>query len=355
MADAGMNSFAKRLLQWWEGHGRHDLPWQLERTPYRVWVSEIMLQQTQVVTVIGYFQRFMARFPTLADLAQAELDEVLALWSGLGYYARARNLHASARICVDQHGGELPEDAQALEALPGIGRSTAHAILAQAWNRRAPILDGNVKRVLARHAGVEGWPGRSMILQRLWQEADARTPNHRAADYTQAIMDLGAGMCTPRKPACLLCPVQADCRARMDDRIDELPARKPARQRPHRQTTMLILRDTSGRILLTRRPPSGIWGGLWCLPEACGDAGSGIAETFEIHPEPNREIAPIAHQFTHFSLTLYFINAQHHIDSKHLGENTNRWFELDDALAAGLPRPIRAVLEQLREARDGAN
>ncbi len=341
-------SFAVRLLGWWEVHGRHDLPWQIERTPYRVWVSEIMLQQTQVSTVVGYFERFMARFPTLANLAEAELDEVLSLWSGLGYYARARNLHACARICRAEHGGELPADAQALEALPGIGRSTAHAILAQAWNRRAPILDGNVKRVLARHAGVEGWPGRSEVLKRLWLEADARTPEDRAADYTQAIMDLGAGICTPRRPACLLCPVQADCQALAQDRVDELPGRKPRRNRPHRETTLLIWRDPAGRVLLERRPPSGIWGGLWCLPEASGEADP------EPGPEYNAEtgIPSLDHQFTHFSLTLNFRICAYDTEEKAVNETHERWFNLEEALKAGLPRPIRTVLEQLRDGEE---
>ena len=344
-------SFAERLLRWWQSHGRHDLPWQIERTPYRVWVSEIMLQQTQVATVIGYFQRFMTRFPSLAKLAEAELDEVLALWSGLGYYARARNLHACARICARQHGGELPADAHALEALPGIGHSTANAILAQAWNLRAPILDGNVKRVLARHAGIAGWPGHSAVLKQLWLEADARTPNDRAADYTQAIMDLGAGICTPRRPACLLCPVQSDCRALAQDRIDELPGRKPKRSRPHRETTLLIRRDQAGRVLLERRPPSGIWGGLWCLPEASEDA----ATTAGAERQAVSEIPPLDHQFTHFSLTLHFRIQSYNHESAKVNEACGRWFELEEALNAGLPRPIRTVLEQLRDGDETGN
>lgn len=335
-----MNDFAKRLLSWWQQHGRHDLPWQLERTPYRVWVSEIMLQQTQVATVVDYFQRFMLRFPTLKTLAAADLDEVLALWSGLGYYARARNLHHAARLCRERHGGELPEDAEALEALPGIGRSTAHAILAQAWNRRAPILDGNVKRVLARHAGIDGWPGRSEVLKQLWQASDHRTPADQAADYTQAIMDLGAGICTPRKPACLLCPVSEDCRARLEDRIAELPGRKPPKVRPHRETTLLVILDRAGRVLLERRPPTGIWGGLWCLPEATA------VDTSE-HAQDFGDIPPILHQFTHFSLTLHFTLLMEPTDLPNILDREQRWFDLSEALKAGLPRPIRTVLETL--------
>lgn len=338
-----MKNFAERLLQWWHAHGRHELPWQLARTPYRVWVSEIMLQQTQAITVIPYFERFVARFPTLGDLAAAELDEVLALWSGLGYYARARNLHACARICLDEHGGEVPSDAEALQALPGIGRSTAHAILAQAWNRRAPILDGNVKRVLARHAGIDGWPGRGAVLKTLWQAADERTPIDRAADYTQAIMDLGAGICTPRKPSCLICPLSADCRALAEDRMTELPGRKPPKVRPHRQTTLLILRDAKDRVFLQRRAPAGIWGGLWCFPEA-QDVDSLAALP---HESSAAALEPIIHQFTHFSLTIHFWFGAQDAESKRIQECHGRWFLPKEALALGLPQPIRSALERL--------
>ncbi|NBB92056.1 MAG: A/G-specific adenine glycosylase, partial [Gammaproteobacteria bacterium] len=270
---ASKPDFAQRLLAWWEQHGRHDLPWQQERSPYRVWVAEIMLQQTQVGTVIPYFERFMGRFPDLPSLAHAPIDDVLAHWSGLGYYARARNLHAAAVRCLEEHGGDLPPDAESLERLPGIGRSTANAIVAQAQDRRAPILDGNVKRVLARHAGVEGWPGRSAVLRSLWQEAEALTPQDRARDYTQAIMDLGATLCTPRRPACERCPVDEDCFARRADRVEELPAPKPKRSRPLRDATLVIIENDRGELLLQRRPPSGIWGGLWSLPES-GDIAS---------------------------------------------------------------------------------
>ncbi len=340
--------FAARLLAWWQDHGRHDLPWQIDRTPYRVWVSEIMLQQTQVVTVIDYFERFMARFPSLPELADAELDEVLALWSGLGYYARARNLHACARVCRQQYGGALPADADALLALPGIGRSTAHAILAQAWNQRASILDGNVKRVLARHAGIDGWPGHSQVLRQLWQAAEARTPPDRAADYTQAIMDLGAGLCTPRKPSCPLCPVNQDCRARAEQRVDQLPARKPARARPQRSATLHIIRDPAGRILLEKRPPSGIWGGLWCLPGIDPPAESGAC-SLPSEPQQQPQLPPRVHHFTHFSLTIHFLPGSPAFGPPAHTPPKYRWFELEEALGAGLPRPIRTAIEQLRQ------
>ncbi len=334
--------FAARLLDWWREHGRHDLPWQLERTAYRVWVSEVMLQQTQVATVIPYFVRFISRFPTLNDLADAQLDEVLALWSGLGYYARGRNLHKAAQLCRDQFDGQLPDDPDRLESLPGIGRSTANAIVAQAFDRRAPILDGNVKRVVARHAGIAGWPGQTVVLQKLWKAADERTPDDRAADYTQAIMDLGALVCTRSKPDCPECPVAADCRARLDDRIDELPGKKPRRERPLREITLLVLENNHGEILLQRRPPVGIWGGLWSLPEA---------RSMEIPEEVEELCAPesLIHEFSHFRLAISF----HRIrllqsDIRSVGEDDQtRWFNLEQALSSSLPRPIRQALQNL--------
>src|SRR5690606_8097985 len=250
----GVNDFARRLLAWFDRCGRHDLPWQRDRRPYAVWVSEIMLQQTQVATVIPYFERFVARFPDVEVLAEASLDDVLALWSGLGYYARARNLHRAAQLVVERYGGDLPDSLDELMALPGIGRSTAGAILAQAHGVRAPILDGNVKRVLARHAGIEGWPGEREVEQTLWAIADERTPSERVADYTQAIMDLGAMLCTRRRPACTVCPVVEDCRACRLGIQERLPSPRPKRERPRRRRMMLVVRDSQGRVLLERRP-----------------------------------------------------------------------------------------------------
>jgi A/G-specific adenine glycosylase len=330
------------VLAWWDHHGRHDLPWQKDRTAYRVWVAEVMLQQTQVGTVIGYFERFMQRFPTLGSLAAAELDDVLALWSGLGYYARGRNLHQAARTCRDRHAGELPDDPASLEALPGIGRSTANAIVAQAFDRRAPILDGNVKRVLARHAGIAGWPGRSATARALWSASEARTPARRAADYTQAIMDLGATLCTARNPSCTICPVARDCRARIEDRIGELPGRKPRRERPARTTTLLIVENGAGQFLLERRPPTGIWGGLWSLP-AAGTVS--LAEPVEQLDGP----PTIVHQFSHFSLTMHFRHLRiGHDSAVGVADSQQWWFGREQALASGLPRPIRTTLEALK-------
>jgi A/G-specific adenine glycosylase len=342
---AATPGFSTRLLDWWEVDGRHDLPWQLDRSPYRVWLSEIMLQQTQVATVIPYFERFIARFPTLEPLAEAALDEVLSLWSGLGYYARARNLHAAARICLEHYQGRLPDQPELLHALPGIGLSTANAILAQAWDRRAPILDANVKRVLARHAEIEGWPGRSIVEKALWAQSERYTPEDRAADFTQAFMDLGATVCTPRAPACTACPVAQDCKAFLKDRVGELPSRKPRKAKPRRQADYLILRDTRERILLFQRPPSGIWGGLWCFPEASADLEAGsIGE--------ESRLAPIVHEFSHFTLTMNLKHLSTGPAAAAEDGSDRRWFSLTDALDLGLPKPVRGLIEQLQQALD---
>jgi A/G-specific adenine glycosylase len=330
--------FAGQLLDWWAVHGRHDLPWQRDRSPYRVWLSEIMLQQTRVGTVIDYFQRFTARFSGLKTLADADLDEVMALWSGLGYYTRARNLHKSAGICVDHYGGRLPDTAEELQQLPGIGRSTANAIIAQAHDQRAVILDGNVKRVLARHAAIEGWPGRSRVARVLWEEADLRTPSDRARDYTQAIMDLGSAICRPRNPDCWKCPVSDTCRALKLDRTGQLPEPRPRIKRPHRSVKLAIIENEHGDILLERRPAAGIWGGLWSLPELGEFTGTESARPMDV----------VEHHFTHFIL---------HIQPFHLNEDRRlaqvadddnlQWTRPVDALELGLPRPIRSIIEGL--------
>lgn len=258
---------ATRLLVWYDAHGRHDLPWQREATPYRVWVSEIMLQQTRVSAVIPYFERFVRRFPDVAGLARAPLDEVLALWAGLGYYARARNLHAAARVVMEQHGGVFPDDYESLSGLPGVGASTAAAIAALSAGRRHAILDGNVRRVLARLYRVAGWPGRAATDKRLWALAERHTPEERVAAYTQAIMDLGATVCTRGRPACHACPVADLCDARAAGEQGDYPRPKPRPQRPLRRTRMLLVLNDAGEVLLQRRPPAGVWGGLWGLPE----------------------------------------------------------------------------------------
>lgn len=300
-----MDSFAQRLLDWYARHGRKDLPWQREPTPYRVWVSEIMLQQTQVATVIPYYERFMARFPDVAALAEAGVDEVLHLWSGLGYYARARNLQRAAREVRERHGGEFPAAFDDVVALPGIGRSTAGAILALSRGERHPILDGNVKRVLARYHAVEGWPGRSAVANALWDHAEAHTPQTEVRAYTQAIMDLGATVCVRSRPACPLCPQASDCAAHRLGRQQDFPGKRPRRERPSKRARMLIaLRG--GAVLLEKRPPAGIWGGLWGLPElAEGEAAADWCRR-RLAAEPS-EIASwevVEHGFTHFDLTI---------------------------------------------------
>ncbi len=299
-------AFAQRVLDWFEFRGRHDLPWQIDPSPYRVWVSEIMLQQTQVATVIPYFERFMDRFPAVRELADGDIDEVLHLWSGLGYYARARNMHRAARIICERHGGRFPRAFEDVAALPGIGRSTAGAILALSLDQRHPILDGNVKRVLCRHAGVEGWPGRSAVEKTLWEIADRLTPEERVADYTQAMMDLGATVCRRGRPDCGACPISTDCVARMRGRQRELPTPRPRRKRPLRRADMLLVSDPAGRVLLERRDPSGIWGGLWAFPELSSgqSPAAWVAERLGANVDSTELWPEYRHGFTHFELAV---------------------------------------------------
>ena len=337
-------SFAERLLAWWQTNGRHDLPWQTDRSPYRVWLSEIMLQQTQVRTVIPYFQRFTSRFPNLERLANADLDEVLSEWTGLGYYARARNLHSAAQRCLRDHDGQLPSDPDLLSGLPGIGRSTANAIVAQAWNRRAPILDGNVKRVLSRHAAIEGWPGRSAVERSLWQESDQRTPEKRVADYTQAIMDLGATLCTARSPNCQTCPVREDCQARRSGRVEDFPGKKPKKNRPHRSSLFLVIRNSDNGVLLVQRPPVGIWGGLWCFPEHQEGYDSQHLAVTKSMREP---IEPIDHEFSHFRLTMQFMHFEAKTTESVRDWAQGRWIQPDRTTSIGLPRPVQLLLGNL--------
>ncbi|WP_028080522.1 A/G-specific adenine glycosylase [Solimonas soli] len=347
-----MKPFAERLLAWFDDHGRHDLPWQHPRTPYRVWLSEIMLQQTQVNTVIPYFARFLERFPDLPSLAAAPLDEVLALWAGLGYYARARNLHRCAQVIVAEHGGEFPRDIDAVAALPGIGRSTAGAILAQSFGDRHAILDGNVRRVLARHAAVSGWPGVPAVQKKLWSEAEARLPHARLADYTQALMDLGASVCTARKPKCLLCPVAADCVARRSDTVAQYPGAKPQRARPQRRAQLLLIEDADGRLLLERRAPSGLWGGLWC-PPLLGESDPPLADW--LHAQALRGDAPqplpaFTHAFTHFDYELTPMRVRAAAHGGAIAEDRWQWLDAGQLARLGLPAPIRKMLDSLHKA-----
>ncbi len=342
------DGFAERLLAWFDVSGRHDLPWQHPRTPYRVWLSEVMLQQTQVQVVVPYFERFAAALPGVAALAAAPLDEVLALWSGLGYYARARNLHAAAQACVERHGGELPRDFEALVALPGIGRSTAGAILSQAWGERFAILDGNVKRVLCRRHGVEGWPGLPKVEKALWEIARSHLPPARMADYTQAQMDFGATLCTRHDPACVLCPLQHGCAALATGRVAELPTPKPGKPLPERSTHVLLLRDAAGRVLLQRRPPTGVWAALWSLPEA--GSHEAAREWFEAHVRGDYDAAEpldaIAHGFTHYRLTLLPLRWREVAPRAAVRDNDElRWVARGELAALGIPAPVRTLLE----------
>jgi A/G-specific adenine glycosylase len=342
--------FAERLLSWFQRHGRHDLPWQHPRTPYRVWLAEIMLQQTQVGTVIPYFQRFVAALPGLPELAAASEERVLALWSGLGYYRRARYLHQAARRCVERHGGELPDDMGALQALPGIGRSTAAAICAQAFGRPEPILDGNVKRVLCRLFAVQGWPGEAQVQKRLWALAEQLMPSRHCADYTQAIMDLGATLCTRAQPNCAACPLSNRCRARLDGSVDSLPAARPQRPSPWRECVMLVLQDAQGRVLMQRRDGPGVWQGLWSLPQFEGlPQASERALTLgaETSGEP---LTPIEHAFTHYRLRIQPWRARCPSARARIGDNPAlRWISRAELPDTGIPAPVRRLLEQLKE------
>ena len=346
-----MDGFARRLLHWYDRHGRHDLPWQdtptNRRTPYRVWVSEVMLQQTQVATVISYFERFMQALPDVAALAAAPEDQVMALWSGLGYYRRARHLHAAAQSCMTNHGGELPRDFDALAALPGLGRSTAAAILAQAHGQRHAILDGNVKRVLARFHGVRGWPGERSIEHALWSHAEAHTPPTRVADYTQAIMDLGATVCTRANPHCAECPQSRECVAHRDDLTGTIPAPRPARALPEKHIVFVILRDQHGRVLLQRRPPQGVWPRLWSLPEAndADTAGTLAAHLAKLDHAIAATLPGVRHTFTHFRLRAAPLEWRGvHANERLADDPDSRWCSPGEIATLGIPAPVLKLL-----------
>ena len=341
--------FAERLLGWFEQHGRKNLPWQEQPTPYRVWVSEVMLQQTQVATVIPYFERFMARFPTVHALGLAPLDEVLHLWTGLGYYARARHLHACAQLLDVRHGGEFASDIEVVMALPGIGRSTAGAILALSRGERHPILDGNVKRVLARVFGIAEDPGSASGVKAFWSQAEACTPQRRIAAYTQAIMDFGATLCTRTRPACTVCPMSAGCVAAREGRQAELPTPKRRRARRTREAALLIAeagRDLKRSVLLERRPAPGIWGGLWSPPQFATTSAALEWCSRELGPvEPPEPMAPIDHAFTHFDLRLNPLYVRC-APSPRVAESDDRlWYALRAPPRVGLPQPITRLFE----------
>ena len=344
--DSDAASFARAVLAWFRRYGRHDLPWQ-KQNAYRVWLSEIMLQQTQVSTVIPYYQAFIRRFPNLRSLADASIDEVLQHWQGLGYYARARNLHKAAQVIRDRHKGRFPRDFDAVAALPGIGRSTAGAVLSFAFDQPWPILDGNVKRVLARCFRVPGWYGQSETMKQLWYLAESVTPADETADFNQGMMDIGALLCLKTAPKCEICPLKPMCASYRHHSQAEFPHKKPARSKPQRQTLMLLHR-CGDQILLWRRPPSGIWGGLWSLPEVDNEAAIELWQRsfLAIDESPARiQQNVIHHQFTHYSLDISLAIVELDELPEHISDDDNyAWVELATLADYGLPTPVRKLL-----------
>ncbi len=350
MAGARMKqrSPAARVIAWHKRHGRHELPWQRTRDAYKIWLSEIMLQQTQVTTVIPYYQKFLKTFPSVQALAAAPLDAVLALWSGLGYYSRARNLHRTAQCIVEHHGGEMPQAPEVVQTLPGIGRSTAAAICVFAYGGRHAILDGNVKRVLARYCGVRGYPGEAKVQAALWCKAEALLPDKQKnangiVAYTQGLMDLGAGVCARSKPRCAQCPLRADCVAHLRGLTDTLPMPKPRKAVPQRATVMLVMRH-AGDILLEKRAASGIWGGLWSLPEVSSGAREikAAAKRYGVSVLARRALPGIAHGFTHFKLHIEPLLLE--VKKSRRSVSSVMWLPVADALTAGIPAPVRKIL-----------
>lgn len=345
-----MNDFSKRILKWFDVSGRHDLPWQIDPSPYRVWVSEIMLQQTQVKTVVPYYQVFMKQFPNVKRLARAELDDVLHLWSGLGYYARARNLHKAAIKIITEYKGQFPCDIESVIQLPGIGRSTAGAILSLSMKQRYPILDGNVKRVLTRHRGIEGWPGEKKIEDQLWQLAEELIPARQVADYTQAVMDLGATVCTRSRPACSECPVMQDCFAYQHNKQSVLPSRRIKKSLPVKKAIFTIIKNQKGEVLLEKRPPVGIWGGLWSLPECPIDENitTWIENQFGVRVSELEEKNNLRHTFSHFHLDILPVQVTLNSISSVIKDNDEiYWYKPENNLRMGIATPVAKLLQDL--------
>ena len=343
-----MTDFSARVLAWFDKHGRKNLPWQVA-DPYCVWVSEIMLQQTQVQTVIPYYERFMQSFPDVSALADADIDAVLDHWSGLGYYARARNLHKAAQVIRDEFDAEFPKDFDDVCALPGVGRSTAGAILSLAFDDRHSILDGNVKRVLARHRAIAGWPGKTAVAKELWVVAEENTPTARVGAYTQAIMDLGATVCTRSKPACALCPVSEDCEALAAGSIEQFPGRKPKKAKPLKKTTMVIAVH-EGAVFMERRPPAGIWGGLWSLPEVDGNSlEEWCADTLDASSGSTESWATLRHSFSHYDLDIEPVLVRLSAGSRRVADNGDAtWYSLDASPPGGIAAPVRKLINTLK-------
>lgn len=346
------HAFSRKVLDWFDHSGRHHLPWQENVTPYHVWVSEIMLQQTQVSTVIPYFSTFVQRYPDVHALASAPIDEVLHLWTGLGYYARARNLHRSAGIVSNSLNGVFPTSGAALCELPGIGRSTAGAILSLGSGIRAPILDGNVKRVLCRYHAIPGWPDKPAVQKQLWEIAEAATPKKNFAAYTQAMMDLGATVCTRSRPACERCPLHQGCKAFSTGTTAEFPHRKPAKAIPVKSTHMLMWTTTEGEVLLEKRPNSGIWGGLWSFPEFEDEAAATefCRQQSQVSPTEAEPWPVVKHTFSHFHLQITPIRIDiENIPSAVMEPNRWLWYSLNQPSAVGLAAPVKTLLQTLRE------
>ena len=362
-AAASPAQFTPALLEWFQHHGRKHLPWQRELTPYRVWVSEIMLQQTQVATVIPYYERFMARFPDVAALASASMDEVLHLWTGLGYYARGRNLHRAAQRVVADYSGAFPDTLEGMQSLPGIGRSTAGAILGISMSQRHPILDGNVKRVLTRYFGISGFPGEAGVEKKLWELADACTPAHGVGNYTQAIMDLGATICVRSRPLCAACPVSESCVARSKGLQGVLPTRRIRKERPQRDAFAVLVIRKDGAVLLEKRPAAGLWGGLWAFPqfEDRTLASQWLNSRFGDVTEATAEI--YHHGFTHFDLQLHPVIARIETSSATLSVtgdvmgdiifgqvadgDLHQWYDATRPSKIGLTKPVVDLIKRL--------
>lgn len=342
------NFFAKRVLDWFSAHGRKHLPWQQSISPYRVWLSEVMLQQTQVATVIPYFERFIERFARVEDLAAAPIDEVLHLWTGLGYYARARNLHKCAQVVVEKHGGIFPNTQAQLETLPGIGRSTAGAIASIACGEAAAILDGNVKRVLARHYAVEGWPGQLGVANKLWEYAERNTPQKNTHHYTQAMMDLGAMVCTRTKPKCSECPINDTCLAFAQQQIERFPGKKPKKILPEKTVFLLMVRDIKGDFYLEQRPAQGIWGGLWSFPELEDELQ--ISDYIEQYFTSDYQLeywAEYRHTFSHYHLDITPVLVSINKMLSPINEKPAHWYNPLSPSEIGLAAPVKRLLEKM--------
>ncbi len=339
LSSSQIQRFQQAVIEWYHQHGRKDLPWQLASSPYHVWLSEVMLQQTQVETVIPYFNKFIQHFPDINALANADIDHVMHLWSGLGYYARARNLHKTANTIVDDFSSKIPSNAEQLQQLPGIGRSTAGAIESLAFNQPAAILDGNVKRVLTRYYRIKGWPGTSAIMKQLWTISETLTPSQQTAEFNQAMMDIGSLICRRSKPECGVCPLEQSCAANKLAEVNLYPGKKPFKEKPLKQQHFYLIKNSETHILIYQRPPVGIWGGLWCLPDA-SHISEGSIETDSVE-----EISSFIHQFTHFTLKAKVSSVR--MNSKHEimdGRNWS-WYDPINPAKIGIPAPIISFLQ----------